>query len=95
MKIKELLEEIIEKAGTGEGSRGGKVVGHTASGKPIYYSAGNSNHKKFSKQDHADAALAHSSIRSRLSDEYHAQHNGDGTFSEKHRKRKAQLQKLI
>lgn len=31
----ELLKERLEKAG-GEGSRGGKVVGHTAAGRPLY-----------------------------------------------------------
>jgi hypothetical protein len=36
--------------GGGEGSRGGKIVGHTASGKPIYGSSGN---------DHADRHYGH------------------------------------
>ena len=41
----------------GEGSRGGVVIGHTRSGKPIYES-GNKKHG-FNKKDHLDAALAH------------------------------------
>jgi hypothetical protein len=34
-------EDLLEKSGTGEGSRGGKIIGHTKSGKPIY---GNKSH---------------------------------------------------
>lgn len=44
----------------GEGSRGGKVIGHTTSGKPIYGSFDHAAHKDFSAQDHADAAHIHS-----------------------------------
>jgi len=45
----------------GEGSKGGKVIGHTKSGKPIYENrtAGHDSYKDFSKQDHKDAADAH------------------------------------
>ncbi len=43
----------------GEGSRGGKVIGHTKSGKPIYDSHDHSSHKNFTKQDHKDAADIH------------------------------------
>lgn len=35
-KAVEQLNGLIEKAGKGEGSRGGKVIGHTKSGHPIY-----------------------------------------------------------
>jgi hypothetical protein len=48
------LDNIIEKAMKGEGSRGGKIIGHTKSGKPIYAGA-HESHKSFSKQDHLDA----------------------------------------
>lgn len=37
-----VLDEPMTKA-AGEGSRGGKVVGHTATGKPIYDKDGHSN----------------------------------------------------
>lgn len=44
----------IEK---GEGSRGGKVIGHTKSGKPIYATNGmNHKHSDFTPEDHKDAA---------------------------------------
>lgn len=47
----------IEKAG--EGSKGGKVIGHTKSGKPIYESYNHSSHKDFSGQEHLEAFQAH------------------------------------
>lgn len=47
----------IEKGG--EGSRGGKVIGHTKSGKPIYEKSHNLPLSDYSKQDHLDAADAH------------------------------------
>ncbi len=46
----------IEKA---EGSRGGKVIGHTKSGKPIYATTNAKHESKYSSQDHTDAAYAH------------------------------------
>lgn len=52
-------EDDLEKGG-GEGSRGGKIIGHTSGGKPIYDSAKHPEHKGFSASDHRDAALAHS-----------------------------------
>ena len=48
-----------------EGSRGGHVIGHTNSGKPIYASSGGdhgahaASHKDFGPKDHADAAELH------------------------------------
>jgi len=65
-------------AGGGEGSRGGKVIGHTKSGKPIYDVSGHSwgpkahgahmakHAKDFSAQDHKDAATAALKERSKL-----------------------------
>lgn len=47
----------IEKGG--EGSKGGKVIGHTASGKPIYASRDSNFGRDFSHQDHHEAAQAH------------------------------------
>jgi hypothetical protein len=51
----------IEKAKTGEGSRGGKIIGHTKSGKPIYESQSTSHksYKDFTSKDHIDAAMRH------------------------------------
>lgn len=53
----------LEKAG--EGSRGGKVVGHTSSGKPIYDSFNHPSHKNFTKQDHKDASEHHNRLADR------------------------------
>ena len=44
----------LEKGG--EGSKGGKVIGHTKSGKPIYDTANHSEYQKFTSKDHIDAA---------------------------------------
>lgn len=52
--------------GAGEGSRGGRIIGHTKSGKPIYYGhISMVDHNRtikapFSQQDHDDAASLHS-----------------------------------
>ena len=58
MKKSVTFMEVIK---SGEGSRGGNIIGHTKSGKPIYESASHSSHKKFSVDDHLDAAEAHDS----------------------------------
>lgn len=53
--------EELEKGG--EGSRGGKIIGHTSSGKAIYNTNGfNIKHKNFTPQDHHEAAQAHKKI---------------------------------
>lgn len=55
--IKKAKEELeLEK---GEGSRGGHVIGHTESGKPIYDKYSHKGHKNFTKQDHWDASDKH------------------------------------
>lgn len=46
-------ENDIEKGG--EGSKGGKVIGHTKSGKAIYQNSSSKHHKEFTKEDHHDA----------------------------------------
>ena len=56
-KSEEALDDLIK--GAGEGSRGGKIVGHTRSGKPIYDSFSHPSHKEFSANDHHDAAGVH------------------------------------
>ena len=52
--------EDLEKASKGEGSRGGKVIGHTKTGKPIYAGklAESKAHKDYTAEDHEDAAAA-------------------------------------
>lgn len=75
------------------GPRGGNIIGKTKSGKPIYDSHGNKNHKEFKKKDHEDAAEHHMRQMGPIQHEMSQQHNGDGTFSTKHAKKKAQLQK--
>lgn len=87
-----ILDDLI-KSGEGEGSRGGTIVGHTSSGKPIYKNAKNAAHKDFSKEDHLDAIHAHNGARERLSGEYHAQRNSDGTVSKKHIQNRKRLEK--
>ncbi len=47
----------IEKGG--EGSRGGKVIGHTKSGKAIYENSDHESHKNFHENDHFDAYQIH------------------------------------
>lgn len=50
--------DLIEKA-MGEGSKGGKIIGHTKSGKPIYENHDHPEHASFTSEDHRDAAYAH------------------------------------
>jgi len=56
--LKEAYMQYMIKSG-GEGSRGGKIVGHTSSGKPIYENANHPSHASFSRGDHDEAASAH------------------------------------
>jgi len=53
-KIEELEMRLAEI-----GDRGGKIIGKTRSGKPIYDSANHAAHKGFSAGDHKDAMNAH------------------------------------
>lgn len=46
----------------GEGTRGGKIIGHTSSGKPIYGSHGHPSHGGFTKDDHFQAAKKHEEL---------------------------------
>lgn len=50
-------ENDLEKSGPG--SRGGKVIGTTKSGKPIYDTFSHEGHKDFTSQDHKDAENLH------------------------------------
>ena len=49
-------------AGGGEGSRGGKVIGHTAGGKPVYENHLHPSHEKFKYFEHKEAAKLHDEI---------------------------------
>lgn len=57
IEMKKSEDSDIEKGG--EGSRGGKVIGHTRSGKPIYADAGHVEHKHFDAKDHFDSRIVH------------------------------------
>jgi hypothetical protein len=50
----------LEKGG--EGSKGGKVIGHTKSGKPIYDNSNNTAHHDFTREDHEDAKNLHDKL---------------------------------
>lgn len=57
------ISETLEKAAKmGEGSRGGKVIGHTKSGKPVYEDVGHSAHAAFTPEEHEDAGKAHTDL---------------------------------
>lgn len=56
---KALHDDMDLEKGGGEGSRGGHVIGHTSSGKPIYAKGNTKTHQTFSEQDHHDAAALH------------------------------------
>lgn len=49
-------DEIIKG---GEGSRGGKVIGHTQSGKPVYKTHTSETHQDFTSKDYQDASTLH------------------------------------
>lgn len=59
---------IVDIVKGGEGSRGGKVIGHTKSGKPIYEKSQNLPYNGFTKQDHLDAAEHHGFEKRRAQD---------------------------
>jgi hypothetical protein len=55
MNVSDALDDLVKSAG--EGSRGGKIIGHTSSGKPIYG-------EKHSLEDHDDEAEDIAALRS-------------------------------
>lgn len=64
--IEKSEDNDLEKSG--EGSKGGKVIGHTTSGKAIYEDHNHKSHDKFTSKDHMDASNTHmSSDKSTLS----------------------------
>jgi len=58
-----LKYNILKKS---EGSRGGHIIGHTKSGKPIYEDHNHPSHQNFTHQDHEDAETAHANIGNTL-----------------------------
>ena len=56
MEIRKSIQDELSKGG--EGSKGGKVIGHTKSGKPIYES-GNLHDYNFDRKEHDEAAAHH------------------------------------
>ena len=54
------LNNTLSKGG--EGSRGGKIIGHTKSGKPIYESFSHPAHKDFTSKDHMEASNLHNKM---------------------------------
>lgn len=53
--------------------KGGKVIGHTKSGKPIYEAHRHSSHKEFNREDHKDASLLHAKLSEKDFDAHHPQ----------------------
>lgn len=80
--IVQVITNDLEKGG--EGSRGGKIIGHTKSGKPIYDISMHTTHKLFSHQDHKDAAV----LNSELGDMSHGPSSSDSIMlnNQKHKK---------
>lgn len=79
VKASEQLDSI-EKGG--EGSKGGHIIGHTSSGKPIYDQHDNEGHKGFTIQDHKDAGYVHS----RKSDDHFDSHQSANRMARYHEK---------
>jgi len=89
----EELDNIFDKLEKGgEGSKGGKVIGHTRSGKPIYDSYNHPSHKNFSGTDHREAADLHSEkvdhymgkYNTSNNDSHYEKANKHGDNSDKH-----------
>jgi hypothetical protein len=93
-------EDRLEKA---EGARGGKVIGHTKSNKPIYQSGkvGGVHTRGWSKQDHKDASNTHRIAGDKaaasdskgsldLSDHHFVAANAHASFAEKMKKSEAE-----
>lgn len=77
------VETDIEKGG--EGSKGGKVIGHTKSGKPVYASKKAKDYKGFSKEDHEDAGdIHHDSIVNRKDDKIDNPDVGNAEIRDNH-----------
>jgi len=60
--VKKGEEDLLEKFVGGPGSRGGKIIGYTKSGKPIYEDK-TTLHKNFTPEDHLEAADLHEHLK--------------------------------
>jgi hypothetical protein len=67
--IQKAFHNMIEKGG--EGSRGGKIIGHTKSGKPIYeeHRPMHENYKNFTSEEHIEASRLHRDIATKTQSE--------------------------
>lgn len=72
----------LEKSG--EGSKGGNVIGHTSTGKPIYDKFSHVGHKDFTAGEHSEAATLHGEHRKEANAKYHD--TTDESEREKHKK---------
>jgi len=70
----------LKKGSSGEGTRGGRVIGHTSSGKPIYQGHSNEGHGDFKAQDHKDASAMHGEIVERTRETIQAKMKADPKF---------------
>jgi hypothetical protein len=69
----------LYKAAGGEGSRGGNVIGHTSSGRPIYGNALHVSHATFNAAEHREAARLHDEEKRKkrqAGDRAQAKHHG-------------------
>ncbi len=91
--LQKALYGDIEKSG-GEGSKGGKVIGHTSTGKPIYghYPHTIQNpHKHFTSEEHKEAAKLHHERREEtLKEHFNAKGKKTNESDEEHESRKKQ-----
>ena len=81
-----LSADYIEKS---EGSRGGKVIGHTKSGKPVYEGKHprEYSHKEFSPKDHKDASKIHDEKGDQYLSKQHkvqGEHNEESSSDDDH-----------
>lgn len=51
------IKNLRVDAGTGPGSRGGRIIGHTSTGKPVYANANHPAHAGFTPAEHREAYM--------------------------------------
>lgn len=66
----------------GEGSRGGKIIGHTKSGKPIYNSFDHQGYKNFTVDEHIDAGSKHRDLANNVIQKYMDSMPSERTWSQ-------------
>lgn len=97
-----LLNKSLEELDLlkGEGSKGGKVIGHTKSGKPIYAVNTAKHLKTYNSKDHEDAAYAHLDHSEKLKKEgkkdeaeRHSDLYDEHMSTSRHKKRNEELDK--